>query len=126
MNKYVSKLLCAALFCGAISGFPQKIFAVDLGTSELNQAGTSAGVSTVSSLPLFIGGIIALVISFLGVLLLIYFVYAGVLWMTARGDEKQIGKAKDVMKNSVIGLVITLSAYAIASFVISSILEATA
>src|SRR3989339_509440 len=36
---------------------------------------------------------------------------------TARGDEAKVNKAKDVIQNAVIGLIITISAYAIWDFV---------
>lgn len=48
---------------------------------------------------------------------LILTIYAGYLWMTAAGSEEHIKKAKGIIMTSIIGLVITLSAYAIASFV---------
>jgi len=35
-------------------------------------------------------------------------VYAGVLFMTSRGDSGQIGKAKDVLTYAVVGLAIIL------------------
>ena len=40
-------------------------------------------------------------------------VYAGYLWMTARENEEQATKAKTIIRTTLIGLVITLSAYAI-------------
>ena len=48
-------------------------------------------------------------------------IYAGYLWITARGDEAQVEKAKEYIKNAVIGLIIISLAYAIASFVFSKL-----
>jgi hypothetical protein len=39
--------------------------------------------------------------------------------MTARGDEGKVEKAVDIIRASIIGLIITLSAYAITFFVTS-------
>ncbi len=60
-------------------------------------------------------------LSFLGVLFLILMIYGGFLWMTARGNEAQVTKSKDLMTAAVIGLIIVLLSYAISNFVISSL-----
>jgi len=44
-------------------------------------------------------------------------IYGGFLWMTARGNEQQVTKAKDLIISAVIGLVIVLAAYAITAYV---------
>jgi len=57
-----------------------------------------------------------------GIILVVLNLYAGFLWMTAGGNEDQIAKAKAILKNAVIGLAICLSAFAIVSFVINTLL----
>ncbi len=47
------------------------------------------------------------------------------MWMTAAGNAEKIDKAKKILTGAVIGLVIVLSSFAIASFIISRLLEAT-
>lgn len=61
--------------------------------------------------------IIAFILSFLGVVFLVLTIYAGFLWMTARGNEAQVSKAKDMLTNAVIGLIIITAAYSITAFV---------
>jgi len=74
--------------------------------------------SSNTNLPNIVAGLIRVALSLVGVLLLIYLVYAGFLWMTAQGEGKQVDKAKDIIKNTVIGLVIIFAAYAIADQVL--------
>ena len=62
------------------------------------------------------GQIIGTVLSFIGVLFLILMIYAGILWMTASGNEQQITKAKDLLINAVIGIIIVFAAYALTTF----------
>ncbi len=69
--------------------------------------------------------IIQVVLSFLGVIFFIIMIYAGFLWMTAGGNEEQLTKAKNLLKNGTIGLLIVLAAYAITYFVVSQFGEAT-
>ena len=73
---------------------------------------------------LIIANIIRMFLGFLGVFAVAIIIYAGFLWVTAGGAEDKILKAKKVLKNAFIGLVIILSSFAIAQFVISRITEA--
>ncbi len=57
---------------------------------------------------------------FLGII-----IYSGILWMTAGGNEEQVGKAKTWIFNSVIGLVIIFSAYSITIFAFRIVLGQT-
>ncbi|MDP3043665.1 MAG: hypothetical protein Q8N21_04670 [bacterium] len=53
------------------------------------------------------------VLAFLGVIFLMLMIYGGYLWMTAAGNEQQVEKAKGVIKDAVIGLIVVLAAYGI-------------
>ena len=72
-----------------------------------------------------IGLLISVLLGVLGIIFLVLVIWAGLLWMTAAGETKQTQKAKDILVTSVIGLVILLSAYAISTFVIDNITNAT-
>ncbi|MFA5020740.1 MAG: hypothetical protein WC517_01620 [Patescibacteria group bacterium] len=73
------------------------------------------------TLVMWIGKIIGLIIGFLGVLLVLYVIWAGFIWMTAAGDDKKVQKSKDMLKQAVIGIIIVFAAYAITSFVMSNL-----
>lgn len=68
-------------------------------------------------LPTTIGAIIRGVLAVVGTVFFILTIYAGLLWMTSSGNEEKITKARDIIVAAVIGLLITLSAYAITYFV---------
>lgn len=68
-----------------------------------------------------IGLIISALLSLLGVIFLIIIIYAGIIWMTAEGDEAKVEKAKKILTQAIIGLIIVLAAYAVSFFVISVI-----
>ncbi len=63
------------------------------------------------------GTIIGTILAFIGVLFLILMIYAGLMWMTAGGNEQTVDKSKSLIINAVIGLIIVLAAYAITAFV---------
>jgi membrane-associated PAP2 superfamily phosphatase len=62
--------------------------------------------------------IINIVVSIIGILLVILMVYAGFLWMTASGNEDQISKAKKIMANAAVGLVIVFLSWSITYFIL--------
>ncbi|MCF7794853.1 hypothetical protein K9M50_00625 [Patescibacteria group bacterium] len=69
--------------------------------------------------------IINTVLSFLGVIFLVLTIVAGYQWMTAGGNEEQVKKSQQQLKNSIIGLVIVLAAYAITMLVTSILANQT-
>lgn len=73
-----------------------------------------------------VGGIIRGVLSVIGVLFLVLTIYAGVIWMTASGNEEKITKAKKIITSSLIGLVIITAAYGITALVFNFIIGAQA
>ncbi len=83
----------------------QKVTAYDTGSSYTGFIQTKVGL------------IVGVVLSFVGVLFLGLMIYAGILWMTAQGNDQQVTKAKTLMINSVIGIIIVFAAYAITAFV---------
>lgn len=73
----------------------------------------------------FIGRLIRVFLSILGVIALVLVLYGGYLYMTSGGDPEKVGKAKKVLINAIIGLIIILSAYSIASFLLRALTDAT-
>ncbi len=70
--------------------------------------------------------IINAALGLLGTITIVLIVYGGFLWMTAAGNDDAVSKAKKIMIAGVIGLVIVLSAFAIASYVVEQLNDATA
>ncbi|MEK7202996.1 MAG: pilin, partial [Patescibacteria group bacterium] len=96
-------------------------------TGGLEEAGGAynQGSSDSNSLILTIASIVQVSLSFLGIIFLVLLIWAGFNWMTAGGEEEKITKATDTIKSAVIGLIIVLASFAIASFVISKIVSST-
>ncbi|PIX62110.1 hypothetical protein CO057_02300 [Candidatus Uhrbacteria bacterium CG_4_9_14_0_2_um_filter_41_50] len=88
-------------------------------STDLDTTNSAAGFSTSTDLPTVIGQLIQAVLGVLGIVLLVLMIYSGFLWMTAGGDAEQVKKAKTIMINSVVGLIILLAAYAISAYVIT-------
>lgn len=118
------KKLFSTLFILIISGFSLPVSAVISSpwpTKPMDGVtGALKGTAIkTSDLATFLGTILAYLWPILGLALVIFIIYAGFLWMTAMGNEDQIKKAKGIIKNCLIGLVIILLAYTITTFVLS-------
>ena len=81
------------------------------------------GLSSTVTIPELVSDIIRVVLGLLGIIFLALIIYAGFMWMTARGNEEQIEKAKRIIRGSIVGILITVSAYAITGFVVDAIDE---
>jgi len=69
--------------------------------------------------------VINVILGFLGIIAVMIVIMGGFMWMTAQGNEEKITKAKQLLISGVIGMIIVLSAFGIARFVINSLLGAT-
>ena len=65
--------------------------------------------------------IINSLLTFLGILFFLLMMYAGYLWLTAHGKEEQVDKAKRIMRETVIGIIIVFMARLISELVLSLI-----
>ncbi len=72
-----------------------------------------------------IASLINQAIALLGVIALVVILFGGFRWMIAGGDEEKVKKAKDTLISGVIGLIIILTSYSLANFVVNSLLKAT-
>ena len=101
--------------------------AIDLGTDLAGQAAIKAGYAHAdqTTFASTLGVVVRAVLSFVGVIFLALMVYAGWLWMNAKGDETEIDKSKEIIKAAIIGMIITVGAYSITAFVVPRVLERT-
>ncbi|MEK7167242.1 MAG: IPT/TIG domain-containing protein [Patescibacteria group bacterium] len=88
-----------------------------LNNAVINQSGLPY-----QDLKILIMKIINIVLGFLGIIAIILIIYAGLIWMTAHGDEEKIKTAKKILIDAVIGLAIVLSAFIIVSFILKAFL----
>jgi Zn-dependent protease with chaperone function len=94
------------------------------GSAVRNQVQSSIGLGT-NDIRVTIARIINVALGMLGIVAVVIVLSGGFRWMTASGDEGKVDEAKKIITAGVIGLAIILSAYAIAQFVIDSLITAT-
>ncbi len=116
-GKKVYNLLFVALLIW--SAVPLHVWGQGLGNADDNLKNVQQGIggNVESDINVIVGNIIKVALSMIGLVFLILTVYAGYLWMTARGNDEAVSKAKEIFKSSIMGLFIVVSAYAITVFV---------
>lgn len=70
--------------------------------------------------------VIRIVLGFLGIVAVVIILLGGFKWMTAMGGDDKVGEAKKLITAGLIGLIIIIAAFAIATFVLNSLMSATA
>ena len=88
------------------------------------QYGAATGLGS-KDIRVTIASIIKTAMGLLGIVAVVIILIGGFKWMTAGGNEEQVGEAKSWIFSGVIGLAIILSAYALATYVINSLVTAT-
>lgn len=93
---------------------------------QLENVGKAAyGTASATPLPELIGKYIRIFLGLLGVLFAVLMIYGGYTWMTSYGNSQKVDKAKELIIDAVIGLVIILAAYAITGFVVGELVKRT-
>ncbi len=104
---------------------PFFVFADEFGLKDATVGtkliGAGSDVNANQKLPELIGTIVGAVLSFVGIIFFLLILFAGILWMTAFGNEQKVEKAKDIIQHAAIGLVIVLAAYAISKFIFGAL-----
>jgi hypothetical protein len=125
-NKKKVTMLAAGLFLVAffVFAFSPTVFAQSTGNFGLAKIGSLLPLGSEDLITIIVK-IIRLALSLMGIVVVVYFLYAGFLWMTSGGNEDKIGEAKKTMINAAIGVAIILSALTIVQFIISALADAT-
>lgn len=126
MNKIKVYLASILIGVGAMFILATPTYAVDpLSTEDLGLSyGAETGLGT-KDVRTTIAQIIKVAMGLLGIVAVVIILIGGFTWMTAGGNEDKVAEAKKWIFSGVIGLAIILSAYALTTFVINQLVEAT-
>ncbi len=112
-------LLLGTAFCLSSGVVWADSYGLDAAAGQAGLKGKAvAGYTTV---PGVIGGIIKIALGFLGIVFFFLVLYAGFIWMTSMGSSEKVEQAKGIIEGAAIGLILVIAAYAIATFVFTSL-----
>lgn len=116
--KVLALLFCAVLAGGVLCSNSLALAVVpDPKLHGLDVTVGKTGYSQDETVPSIVGRGLGTAMAMITVVLLLLLLYAGLRWMIARGNAEDVEKAKDIIEAALIGLVIVLSAWGLASWV---------
>jgi len=74
-------------------------------------------IQKLSDIYTLIGNVIKILLSFVGMLSVIFIVVGGFMYVLSTGDPSRIQRAKSIVQNAIIGLIISLVSFAAVTFI---------
>lgn len=116
---YLLATVMAGLFFTTLSAWAQNSNTNSVVNTDLDiNLGGASPIEVIISVINWSMGILALIA-------VIIIIVGGVIWMLSRGEEEKITQAKAFLRNGLIGLVIVLSAWGVAVYVLNLLLDFT-
>ena len=110
-------LIVALALFATVSLFGPEVVAQTIGPDDC-PSGICTNTSFGGSLRQAIVTVINFMLFFLGIIAVAFVIFAGFLFLTSRGDDGQVEKAKKTLIYAVIGIVIVMLSFAIVNTVI--------
>ena len=107
-----------AAACGTTPIFPGGPSLYDTGPG-LTCSGGEPVISSVSGVLVIVGNVVRILIAASGGLAVIVIIVASIYYITSTGEPSRIKRAKDILTNTAVGLVIILCAYAVITYIAS-------
>ena len=113
------------VFCLSVPAAHAALNANDMfgGSDSGDTFADTAGLGQTDLVTMF-ANVINVGLGFLGLIAVVIIIIGGFKWVTAGGDSDKVTKARKYIYQGLIGLVVVLAAYAIATFALSSALDA--
>lgn len=89
-------------------------------TVNLDDFARNANYSESQTPEYYIGLFLNGFFSLLGIIVIGLILYSGFVWMTARGNEAKVTKAKENLIDAFIGLLIIIGSYALTAFILKT------
>jgi hypothetical protein len=80
-------------------------------------AGNEVQIKSISDFALIISNILRILIASAGALAIITILVSAIYYITSTGDPARVKKAKDILINTVTGLVLIIMSYAVVTFI---------
>lgn len=99
----------------------------DLYTEQLNAGAQASGLNNVGAASgdprILVGLILKGIVSLLGTIFVAIIVLAGAKYINSDGDSAEVDDAKAKIKMAIVGLILTLASYSIATFLVTKSIE---
>jgi hypothetical protein len=91
-------------------------------TTSLQTVSLNNPLGNVTTPQQLIGKVISAVLGIVGSLALLMFIFGGLTWMTAAGNEKKVTQGRDILMWAAVGLIVIFISYAAVRFLLGEVL----
>lgn len=109
---HLPHLYLASSACGTNTGLAPSLY-----DGLKCDASGNITLTKVADAVVIIANIARILIWLAGALAVIFVIIGGVYYIVSAGDPGRIKKAKDILTNAAVGIVLTVSAYAVVTFI---------
>lgn len=114
--------IATIIFCIGVFLIPRVTYSQDTNTTIKKQTeafvgSQGANLGTTRDPRVIAASVIRNLLGFIGILVIVYMIYGGFMIMTSAGNDEKITKGKNIIRNGVIGVLLIVSAYALATFI---------
>ena len=114
---------CPEGFCDTHATDPKCMTEAEYGTIQAKNALAETGITHTETLGALIVKYVNFALPYLALAAFVGFVVAGFFYVTAYGNEEQLGKAKKILIWSVVGLILVIASYSIVQFFTKGLVE---
>jgi hypothetical protein len=111
-NAFLDMFNFASNACGTSTGFLPSLY-----DPPLKCVGGQPEIQSLADIAIIIGNIVRILIAISGSLAIILLMIASIYYITAMGNPSQVKKAKEIIINTCIGLVLIVMSYAIVTYI---------
>jgi hypothetical protein len=74
-------------------------------------------ITSITQIPVLVAGIIQVLLIIIAALAVIFIIISGIQYITSEGDPAKTANAKNALKNAIIGVILSASAFLIVDYV---------
>jgi hypothetical protein len=101
----------AANSCGTKTGFLPSLY------DNIDCPGNNIQIHALSDVLILAANVVRILIAVSGALAVIFLIVGGIYFIVSAGDPGRVKTGKDIISNSIVGLIVVLVAYAVVTFI---------
>lgn len=120
LPKSAGTILPAFVLAFAVFMIGDAVMAQDLITPSDNPSAVSSATGGESSFRSIVLTIVNFVLSFLGIISVLFVIYGGFLYVTSAGNSEKVDQGKKIITYAVIGIIIILISFALINTILGA------
>jgi hypothetical protein len=113
MEHVLHSFMLAANACGTNTGWLPSLY------DGITCPGNDVQIQGLDDIWIIVANVVRILIALSGALAVIFLIIAGIYYVTSMGDPVRLKRAKEIITQTITGLIVIIAAYAIVSYIAS-------